>query len=729
MITAGLAKSPGRVCQNTQRLPLGCIQANSRNERGPALTVFSRRPWLWWLLLLLLWGLATGADRLWLHLDQALPNWDHADYLNSAVDHGRALGVLPGGGWRGWGALLDLSPKIPPLASLVNGSVMAISGDAPDQALWANPLWQGLLLLGVACWGRQLLGPWFGLLAAALVVIAPGLAEQRTTFSLDLPLTATTTLALWRLGCWQRARPQGGRWHQAAGAALLVAAAVLIKQSALLVLAPPCLWLAYCGLWDPRRRPQVLAALALVLVVVAPWLKHNWITTLGGTNRAVIESAANEGDPAVFSLASLLWYPTRLADQLGGLPLALAGLGATGFCWQQRRQGWPALAPGWGWLLGTSLSGLVFITLSPNKDSRYIAPVLPLLALVLAWGWWQLLALLRSRWGSPLALGVMGAGLIGSAGATAQWQAQELQRRPGPPVPALIEALRQRVGGRPTTLLTAVSSAQLNEHTFTTYGRLQGGQIVARKISLDPAHNERLGRQAEWIVLAPQDGDLNSREKKLHRWVAGDSRFERLEQWRWGRQHRVELWHRKPNAPAAEPFDAEFIRLARGLEQGIPGLAAVLAVIAPQHQIDGHLSYQPRVRTWAQQQLQRQPDHRDALWSLALLAVLQNRPQEANQWFGRLQSLEPGNSWPAAYRAVVLLADWRPDRAKQALEQAGANAAELPVHQGLLAVSRVLSGDLRALIGLRTALESASTAVESNLEHSRPRTTGSGPPP
>jgi hypothetical protein len=78
---------------------------------------------------------------------------------------------------------------------------------------------------------------------------------------------------------------------------------------------------------------------------------------------------------------------------------------------------------------------------------------------------------------------------------------------------------------------------------------------------------------------------------------------------------------------------------------------------------------------------------------------------------------------------VVLLADWRPDRAKQALEQAGANAAELPVHQGLLAVSRVLSGDLRALIGLRTALESASTAVESNLEHSRPRTTGSGPPP
>jgi hypothetical protein len=493
----------------------------------------------------------------------------------------------------------------------------------------------------------------------------------------------------------------------------------LIKQSALLVLAPPCLWLACRGLRDPQRRPQVLAALALVLALVVPWLKHNWITTLGGTNRAVIESAANEGDPAVFSLASLLWYATRLPEQLGVLPMALAGLGAAGFCWQQRRQPWPALPPGWGWLLGTSLSGLVFITLSPNKDPRYIAPVLPLLALVLAWGWWQLLILLRNRWGSPLALGVLGAGLLGSAGATAQWQAQELQRRPGPPVPALIEALRQRVGGRPTTLLTAVSSAQLNEHTFTTFGRLQGGQIVARKISLDPAHNERLGRQAEWIVLAPRDGDLNSKEKKLHRWVAGDPRFERLEQWRWGRQHRVELWHRKANAPAVQSFDAEFIRLARGLERGVAGLAAVLAVIAPQHQIDGHLSYQPRVRAWALQQLQRHPDHRDALWSLALLAVLQNRPQEADQWFSRLQTLEPGNSWPAAYRAVVLLADWRPDRAKQALEQAGTNAAEQPVQGGLLAVSRVLSGDLRELGQLKSSLDTAITAVKTDLARSK----------
>ena len=101
---------------------------------------WGNRPWPqlgWWAALATLWGLGTAADRLWLVLDQRLPSWDQADYINSAVDHGRALGLLPPGSWQGWQTLLDLSPKIPPLASLVNGTVIAIGGDGPDEASWA----------------------------------------------------------------------------------------------------------------------------------------------------------------------------------------------------------------------------------------------------------------------------------------------------------------------------------------------------------------------------------------------------------------------------------------------------------------------------------------------------------------------------------------------------------------------------------------------------------------
>jgi 4-amino-4-deoxy-L-arabinose transferase-like glycosyltransferase len=246
------------------------------------------------------------ADRLWWTLQSGVPAWDQADYLNSALDHGHALGLLPGGVWQGWNALLDLSPKIPPLASLVNGSVMAVSGGAPDQAAWSLSLWHGLLLIAVAGWGRRLYGPGFAWLACGLTAMVPALLELRTDYVLEMPLTAVCTLALWRLDVW--CDPSGGgRWNQAWGCTLAALAALLVKQSAFLVLTPAGLGALFFVL---RRRAHWLRQAMLLpfmgAALLGPWLRHNWITSLGGTNRAVFESAAREGDPGVLSWASWL---------------------------------------------------------------------------------------------------------------------------------------------------------------------------------------------------------------------------------------------------------------------------------------------------------------------------------------------------------------------------------------------------------------------------------------
>ena len=221
--------------------------------------MLKRSLWLWWLVLLGIWLLASAADHTWLQADQRLPAWDQADYLNSAIDHGRALGLLRGGSWPGWQGLLDLSPKIPPLSSLVSGTVMAAAGEDADTASWALSLWHGLLLLVVALWGRQLLTPGFGLLAATLVALAPALSGLRVDFTLDMPLTASCSLALWLLWRWQRPL-DGGRWSQALAAGAAIAAALLIKQSALLVLALPALWSFGQAQPQPRRRWQAWAA-------------------------------------------------------------------------------------------------------------------------------------------------------------------------------------------------------------------------------------------------------------------------------------------------------------------------------------------------------------------------------------------------------------------------------------------------------------------------------------
>ncbi|MFM7085983.1 MAG: phospholipid carrier-dependent glycosyltransferase [Cyanobium sp.] len=665
-----------------------------------------------------LWLLATGWDRLWLHWDGRVPSWDQADYLNSAVDHGRALGLLPAGGWPGWAGLLDLSPKIPPLASLVNGSVMAFSGDAPDQALWAQSLWHGLLLLVVAAWSRALAGRRFALLATALVALAPGLIDLRVSYSLDIPLSATTTLALWLLGHWQRPAPAGGRWLHALAAALAISLALLVKQSALLVVALPALWSAGQGL-RRRRRLQVLVALAVVLALLLPWLHHNWITTLGGTNRAVIESAAAEGDPAVLSLDSLLWYVRRLPTSLGW-PLLLPGLLGGALALGRGRQPLSRLRrlpAGWPWLLGCTLAGLAATTLSPNKDDRYIAPVLPLLVLLLAAGWWQLgtvFARLRGRRTSVL---LLGAGLTAAAANGLSAAMAALAPHQPNPLPPLIGQLRRSTAGQATTLMVLPGHASLNEHNVTTYGRLQGGRIVGRRLGVRSREHDAVLRRSSWLLLATGDQGTNrSGSLRLSLRVRGDGRFRRVGSWPWSEGRRVELWQRRGSAAT---FDQEFIALARGLEQGPRGVAALFRRIGIEHQLDGHLLYQQRVHHWARQRLQADRHDRDALWSLALLATLNNRPGEANRWYSVLEQLETGNRWPSAYRSVVLLADWNGCGAAGVADGALAGSedrAEQPVLRALRDLGGSLCLDPAATLRLRGSLPEAIDLVKGELD-------------
>ena len=286
---------------------------------------------------------------------------------------------------------LDLSPKIPPLASLVNGSVMAISGDDPVQAA-AEPLTSGTEPAGgaMAGWGRALTDGAHGmaLLACLFTALAPALLDLRTDYVLEMPLAAVVTLALWRMEVWLDPH-DGGAWVQAWGATLAALAAVLVKQSALLVLIPAGLWAAglLCarrGLWL-RQGPWLLpCSCGPDRPLVATQLDHH----SGRPNRAVFESAAREGDPGWRTLeASWLWYPRQLPEQLG-VVLLMVGLSALLLCWWQRRQAPVDMGWSWRWLLINLLAAWVLTTLSPNKGDRYIVPVLPMLLLLPSRGWW-----------------------------------------------------------------------------------------------------------------------------------------------------------------------------------------------------------------------------------------------------------------------------------------------------------------------------------------------------
>ncbi len=678
-----------------------------------------------WLLLLCIWIVATGADRLWLAVDQGIPAWDPADYLNSAVDHGRALGLLPGGGWPGLQQFLHLSPKIPPMASLVNGSAMAITGELPDQAAWVLALWHGLLLLVLFLWGKALHSPALGLLAALLAALTPALALLRVEFFLDLPLTATTTMALWLLWRWQRASPDGGQYHQSILAALGVAAAIMVKQSALLVLVGPCLWAGVSGFQQRHRSLQVLMGLALITAVILPWLHQNWVTTIGGTHRAVLQSAAAEGDPPPLSLGSLLWYPRLWQQQLGVVPplVALGGLAMVlhkGLVSTRTGDGLNCRR-GWPWLLICTLSGWFFITLSPNKDGRYIAPLLPLLLLWLSLFWLVFAERLQMWLGRYCSSALMVTLLMAAAAHTGARRMGAMETTATPKaLPQLVRFLRRTTGDAPITLLVLPGSAHVNEHTATFYGRLNGGQLLGRSLGDSPAHHHLVLDQAEWIVLANGDqGHHSANVKRLSHAIRQDGRFQKVGSWPEEQEsrragERLELW-RRAGPEQGITIAERFVELAQGLADGPVGLARFMEQIGPMHQLDGHFLYQDQVHAWSGQRLQTDPHAADALWSLAAMAILNRSVSSANHWLLLLEEALPHNPWPTAYRAAVFLTNWQAGPAKQALRSLTPAQQEEPLLRALVDLAATLGGDLPRLPALHRSLQGAIEQVQEAL--------------
>ena len=102
--------------------------------------------YIFWISVLFIWIISTVTDRIWWNLYSNTPSWDQADYLNSALDHARALSFVGGDGTLDFHSFLDQSPKIPPLASIINGTVIAIAGDAPHKAAWSLSLWNGFFI-------------------------------------------------------------------------------------------------------------------------------------------------------------------------------------------------------------------------------------------------------------------------------------------------------------------------------------------------------------------------------------------------------------------------------------------------------------------------------------------------------------------------------------------------------------------------------------------------------
>lgn len=264
------------------------------------------------------------------------------------------------------------------------GATYAVAGLGEAQArLWAALAGLGLALVTAAA-GRRWFDEPTALLAGAIVATSFGYFSIGRLSLPDLPLAFFVTLTIYAtlVGTLDD-HARGARWLALAGAA--AGAAFLTKGPVGLVVAALAILPAW---WIERRRLRLplaglVAAAAIAALIGLPW----YIAMYQAHGRAYLDSfflgdnferfatsRFNDPRPAWFYL------PIVIGGMLPWTPLAAAWAPPLRALIARRERPSDLVLRLAGW----ALLPLLFFTLSIGKQPRYILPILPPLALLLA---------------------------------------------------------------------------------------------------------------------------------------------------------------------------------------------------------------------------------------------------------------------------------------------------------------------------------------------------------
>ena len=638
--------------------------------------------YIFWISVLFIWIFSTFADRIWWNFYSNTPSWDQADYLNSALDHARALSFLGGDGVSGFSSLLDKSPKIPPLASIINGALIAFAGDAPHEAAWSLSFWNGFLIFNIASWGLYLGGKKFALFCVLITAFCPFLFHLRTDYVLELPLISAITFYLFHLGRWSD-KSIGGKWGQLIISTFACTSSLLIKQSSLLVVIPSLLFIFILSFKrDKKFRLQFLWLFLINILAILPWFYHNWIMILSGTYRAVFESAAIEGDPSILGLKSIFWYFPYLDNQFGSIIffLGLSGIIFSFLSYVRSSKASAKLSDifnkdnyKWTWICFNLISCWTFTTLIPNKDERYIACTIPLIILLLSLGFskWSNWLYTYIKFNSYCLLLIPPISFLFSNSLN-KFNTLENIANKYYPVKDIISIIKSDLTfDEKETVIVVPSTPEINQHNVSYFGRMQNGNILGRQLGQSLVHIEPVLKYSNWIILAEGDqGSVSINSIALDKAIRDSSLFVQVREFSREKEGSYSLWKRSSNSLTQNEFHNRFIELANGMEKGPLGIKLIFDEIEIEHMLDGHFKYQSIVRDKALSKISSDPNDVESLWSLALLKILSNRPSEADIYLRNLEILLPNNPWPSAYRTIVNFASWNPWKASLIADRA-----------------------------------------------------------
>jgi 4-amino-4-deoxy-L-arabinose transferase-like glycosyltransferase len=533
-------------------------------------------------ILLLIWVASLLCDRIWLSLDHSMPGWDEADYLTGTLNYWKALQRPQWDNSEWWRSLWLLSSKIPPLTYILSGEIQGLLGIGHDQALLAMPLFNALLIVSVYGLGTILFSTNVGLWTAALCQVLPGLYRLRIEFLLDYPLATAVTFSFFCLTIWHFAENNKNRqslqsWFFAALFGISLGLALLVKQTSILFLVIPILWVGIGTLWQRKfiKSVQFIGSLWVSSWIFAPWYRTNWLTILTSGKRATIDAAIAEGDAPLNTIAAWTFYWQQLPHQVT-LPLLLVPIFSLLVYWgrgervkgkgekRNSQLNTPnsqlntpnSPLPSLKWLAIFLIGGYLLSSLNMNKDDRYTIPYLPVLAILLAYGLTVFKGLRgkRIRWGTfGLAILLMVFNLFPIGGYPGDWitfaLSPSVKNHPQfhstlPHKQIIAEIIRTEPYLR-STLGVLPSTATINQHNLNYNGALANFQVYGRQVGTKKNNVVRDMRSLTWFLTKTgNQGSVPSSQAQIVQAVETSPEFKLHQTWQLDGDT-LKLYHQK----------------------------------------------------------------------------------------------------------------------------------------------------------------------------------------
>jgi 4-amino-4-deoxy-L-arabinose transferase-like glycosyltransferase len=549
--------------------------------------------WLSWflssgLILCLLYLLVVGCDLTWFSLHKAPPAWDQGDHLTKAMNFWRVWQSEARFSSAWWTELWQQAPtQRAPLVYLFTVPFLALVGQSFPSAVYVNFLFTGILLVSVYFFGKHFFSSQVGIWAAVFCAIAPIMVFLRTDYLLDYPLAAVITFTYLSLTKWRDVNRRSHQWLWTAIAGFALGCCLLTRTSSLLFIVIPSFWLVGGTLWRRQweRCLQLLFLLAIAWWTISGWFTTNWLTIISTTLESNSHGAIYRSDPQANSLAGWLYYIQALPEMLSPV-LLFACLGCWGifigrWLWQNfplsfpltkekdrlQVESIPDINPNtnpniksrtWRWLAVLILGTYVLGSLGTNKQPRLLLPYLPILSVVLAYGftlgkgiWWR-----GFRWLS-IALATFTVCLHQfpiSAGFGIVGQTHFPYTGDTYPHAEVIRTIQQQQPYLRSTLGVLTNTAELNPMNLDFSGASMGFQVYGRQIGWQPEQAEQDARSLNWYVT--KTGNQGAYDTIEAGQVALKDKLERsadlqiVQQWKLPDRSELRL-HRRTQLPIA----------------------------------------------------------------------------------------------------------------------------------------------------------------------------------